>query len=763
MRTAFFAFVVGLVAVGFVGCDSPQQPNNLVVFDESKPVMGDSVLPVSTPSPIPVQKSLEPEVEEESDPLLVEIRSKYQATELLDWEVAEYGRDGSQPLVFDCGKGLTGLDVNNVFDAFLDVDLTDELFLVITYDSELGKLEVVPSRENVFKYPDESKDLGVWGNISKLWLVNRLSLDDGSVLEREVVRYVEFSRELPHAYVEFFVDDFGYASLEWSSISGAETYEVYEFVVGNGSELCETVLYNIGSTEMTWFNNFNDRKVDSQDGSVVSQNFMFADFSRNERRGFCVVGVSESGRSCVSNFVFPSEFLGLIPNRIESGSSLSLRNVSSLPSVVGVMMCDGTVSERVVDYANANSVLDDRYGGEKYVVVAPVLGTELKAEFEVDSSLEFNEELVKVVDRQNLISNVGGRVLFDVDIVGNGAFPSWFSQFYLTEGSSLVDVPLNAEGSLSHFIGLNMLVGNNVVDLLEFPEAGCPEVLREAIDFAVVQNPLIGGVDRVGYAGSSGELYVDYCYDKAGQATMQSNVMNEVRSKISSVIRDDMTSLEKEEAVVKCLIDVSDFDSLVFGEMKDSGFKFVSERGVDSANAIGVLMNGSGVSCGYANAFKIFADSLGLKSVVVSGFVNGVPSAWNKIDLGLGDVDAVGLGSGSDWFSLDVSAGDDLTHPLSVFNVPDSELDGIYFEDSRYSGLVGDGVENELYELSGAFVDYQDLEMFLINKCQIGEDFLFRTKRSVGYGYVAGILESVSETSFVIYESVGIYFVDLEG
>ena len=65
---------------------------------------------------------------------------------------------------------------------------------------------------------------------------------------------------------------------------------------------------------------------------------------------------------------------------------------------------------------------------------------------------------------------------------------------------------------------------------------------------------------------------------------------------------------------------------------EQNDFQFVDPRYNDSFTAYGILINRLGVCSGYAAAYKLIADAVGLPSIVVTGFLEGfLPHAWNRV------------------------------------------------------------------------------------------------------------------------------------
>lgn len=108
--------------------------------------------------------------------------------------------------------------------------------------------------------------------------------------------------------------------------------------------------------------------------------------------------------------------------------------------------------------------------------------------------------------------------------------------------------------------------------------------------------------------------------------------------------------------------------------------------------AYGALVNGSAVCEGYAEAFTLILNRLGIESVTITGTLDGVGHKWNMVNIG------------GDWYHVDVTNDDNqiIEHGIDYihrfFNLSDSHLfDRGYVIDPDFSADV---MENESFNLT---------------------------------------------------------------
>ena len=75
----------------------------------------------------------------------------------------------------------------------------------------------------------------------------------------------------------------------------------------------------------------------------------------------------------------------------------------------------------------------------------------------------------------------------------------------------------------------------------------------------------------------------------------------------------------------------------------------------------GILLDKKAICGGYAVTFKVLSDKIGLKAMYVSGLANGVPHAWNKVN-----VNGV-------WKVIDVTWNDSAKEPNKYYLLTDKQ------------------------------------------------------------------------------------------
>lgn len=92
---------------------------------------------------------------------------------------------------------------------------------------------------------------------------------------------------------------------------------------------------------------------------------------------------------------------------------------------------------------------------------------------------------------------------------------------------------------------------------------------------------------------------------------------------VEEVIRPEMSAYEQEKAIHDYLVRHIEYDLAVVGRTEPHA----------SSTAYGALVLGKAVCGGYAEAFKLFMDLLGIECYVVVGSGDGIPHAWNMVEL----------------------------------------------------------------------------------------------------------------------------------
>ena len=134
--------------------------------------------------------------------------------------------------------------------------------------------------------------------------------------------------------------------------------------------------------------------------------------------------------------------------------------------------------------------------------------------------------------------------------------------------------------------------------------------------------------------------------------------------------------------------------------VKNCEYDYREDRPKESFEPYGALVNKKAVCQGYAWAFMIFMDILGIENQLITGTADGVGHMWNMVRLD------------GEWYHVDVTwndpvggVSDQIRH--YYFNVPDSVIAFDHeFEKSRYP--VANGTKYNYYRMNQLYAENQN-------------------------------------------------------
>lgn len=106
--------------------------------------------------------------------------------------------------------------------------------------------------------------------------------------------------------------------------------------------------------------------------------------------------------------------------------------------------------------------------------------------------------------------------------------------------------------------------------------------------------------------------------------TQNEQVSKKVTTIINSIIKKNMTELQKEKAIHDYLINTTKYN---YDNFKNGIYD------PNDHSAYGPLILGTGVCDGYAKAMNLLLNKVGIESFVVVGIGNGTPHAWNIVKI----------------------------------------------------------------------------------------------------------------------------------
>lgn len=603
-----------------------------------------------------------------------------------------------------------------------------------------------------------------WGNAAKYWLVQYRDTQTGEWYERPRVTVFTIKHELDAPTIHMNISDKGRASLEWDAVPGADSYTVYFRLVPDkgGIGAPQSSLQRWGEVDSTTYTALNtDNYGTYHPSGRVMNSSLYGDAEITSRYAFCVVAANGEKRSAISNIIFSDEFSSRLPYMTEEYyrqnipwesrfagledtrvSPLRYASAPELPAFTPVIMCDGQVIPKVLEYSAATY----QKANDTIVLTVHVMGTELVETFCLEPSdsmndveAEYLQSLDYLAERQKQVQSKTvdiaprNRVTYTppVNLTSDNPDPSVRDQSIgaiAAISQKVIDNELYvyANTALSEYIAMNMLMGHEQIDVSMFKEAYDADYLEVAFVEAYRQNPLIGLINDLEFDYAKGQLRMSYDLTPDEIISMQTAVIAEVKSVVKQIISDGMTELEREMAINKYLCETAEYDYAALENAEKNNFRYVDKEFIHSFTPYGILINKIGVCASYAGAFMLLADAAGLDAVVVTGYLDGyLPHAWNRVY-----VDGY-------WLTVDATNNDMDVLRNALFNVPDRVASRILIEDNNYvykpllTTLKGNTEEYEYYRIENNYVPYDMLKDALVQGLTGRETFSVRTDYEV--------------------------------
>lgn len=627
----------------------------------------------------------------------------------------------------------------------------------------------------------EGSDKTGWGNLPQLYLQTKVDVETGApITGKPLVTVVKVNAELSQApQVKFGQDEEGYARFSWKEVPGAEEYLL--FSISDYEGVLNSYINVFAATADTEWTVEPSMSIDGTE--VITINDMFSKYmydalededqeaddgygEMNEYIG--VIAVSSTGSSHISNLFNSEELAHMLPYSVAYSENKETNGISctgtlNLPTNMGITMCDGSISQRIIEYDmdSIEKAEDSAY----YMISCKAYGTPFVDEFLVtDQDWDtLEQELADVQERQEKLKNKGGNVEADISFLDgedtketpDTAQTEEAEEEAVTEGvpeaapeEEVIDEDIPAEepqeedtddgtqttevidyedgkitanSALSEYLAIHMLNSNEEIDISAFPESADTALVVDAFMEAQYQNPLILGIKEVGMDTLEKVLYIGY--DDADTTEAKRKELAEKVAEITSeIITDGMSDLDKELAINAYLCDNAVYDDGALESAAENDFKYVDEIYNDSFTAYGVLMNNVGVCASYSAAFKLLADAAGLESIVVTGYLEGnLPHAWNKVKL-----------DGA-WNIVDATNNDNDVIQNALFNLSDTAAYSMLVEDDRFVldsylyDYEAPSDDKEYYRITDNYFSMDEITEALVDKIQSEGSVMLRT------------------------------------
>lgn len=284
------------------------------------------------------------------------------------------------------------------------------------------------------------------------------------------------------------------------------------------------------------------------------------------------------------------------------------------------------------------------------------------------------------------------------------------------------------------------------------------ELLKDFILSANIQNPLILGVDSFVYNDVSQLLTVNYTYDLEEKKVIQDAVKEKVEEIAGEILKPGMSYIEREIAINNYLVSSIEYDK----EAADQLIKYgkVDKKYYNSFNAYGALIEGIAVCEGYSEAFKLLCDRAGIDCIIVTGELDGVGHAWNRVRIN------------DKWYDVDVTNNDKEEMANSHINIPmaisDQYLreDSYYITDDNFGELErGTSEQYEYYNYMGKYVEKDNIYDYILENIKKYDYVTFRTSSDYTMDSLKKtlnrVLNNISGRSSLTYiTNVGVVYVE---
>lgn len=676
--------------------------------------------------------------------IVEDLKAKYAKNSAYDYAEPMYNLEKDHVFVYEnLPERYYDQDERSCFKVFYDSELTRPVDIYVHDEASKDRTTISPNR--TFSYKETTAE-GTWGSQTKFWLVQYVDLETGEMLDTPLITVFTTKEELAAPTLTQTVGSDGLYNLSWDAVDGADYYEVYRYDE-RGFGYCELEV-TTDQTSCT-YNDFNSQievaketeelliasqpgpdeaveiggkvykgsEINFLDGTIYTLNNLL----EPDDAYFVVARSNDQKGSGMSNVCTVSQLANRLPLRVSQDfqKEYQITEASDLPTYAQVEMVDGSTGEFLIQYHQANvSLLENGAVNIKakfknlpiYLPIMTFTGMDYHA---------FLEQTDVITKREDDLTTKSVTSQEDVNIPFSPADTTSPTDTTAPTGTTnssdenndepeknvttkeTADLDLDEElkksvygtSALSEWIALNMLSGETEIYLGEFPECADSENISAAFLEAYTQNPLIGIMDDAYYDYETKTLEVSYVMDKKDVQNMQKASLEKAKEIVSSIIKDDMTDFEKEEAINQYLCENVTYNEKIFDYIKDDGT--IDESAVtDFSNSFtpyGALVENMGVCESYSEAFLLLAKAAGLEAIIVTGSLDGVNHEWNRVKLE------------DSWYSMDVTNNDSDMVPNGYFNLSDKDAanylkeDNTFLADTKADWLKGADNQYEYY------------------------------------------------------------------
>lgn len=562
------------------------------------------------------------------------------------------------------------------FIIYTDSSLNDVLFVPEAEVDGEGKIKIDPAdmKAKEISYGAEESPIklageGSWGNYETLYLVQFNDLKKGRKLDKPIIYIMDIQHgenTVRKPVIDYTVNNQGDLQVNWEPVENASRYHVlkrydmnhfydhYKDLIGDALDHYfyyeshfEYMLLGT-TTSATWTSA--DASLDiatksySEDDIASEESkddLALIEQVEEEPRNYDLVILAENAQgacSPLSNAISSASFAGLLPkemavNILDTQNPNGFTNVSDVPTVVPVVMMDGSIRNFTMEYD-----VGGIYQEGEYKIPFKVSNTKITGKISIDGSMDNYQEILASKMAENAQKGLTG--LGEVLVLKEDGSTFDVPDAEVADSVADTDLAYVASSALEEYIVTNMLEGNQYLDMAEFPEARDGVILEKAFHNIAGNNPIITYTPRYYYSRERNILQLTISEE---DLDLQDRIMEKVKSLEGSVVKEGMSDLEISEAINQYLCDSAEYNYealAAYDEFKASNESVYSlayadfqAKNGEAFSVEGILLQGTGVCAGYAQAYQVIATYYGLDTRYVTGTTPGGRHAWNLIRL----------------------------------------------------------------------------------------------------------------------------------
>jgi len=521
-------------------------------------------------------------------------------------------------------------------------------------------------------------------SFSNYYLVQYFDLITGDKLEKPLVTVFTIDRPLNTPVLSVVHEEDGSFTLSWTEVENAERYHLMRIdFEGRGSAtgaLIDT------TTETTW-----NSKRDGQDNvdalffanhiTNKDQQFVENNFFWWEAEGALITGstwgvIAIDGNESSSLSFFREDLIDeemLICQAApfamsEVMPSLELASIEQIPAYLPATACSGNT-------VNAQVILDIEgvFWQDDILHVPYAFHNTTFHDYFVISGITSADYLERLATRQGEIE-----VAFSQKEHHDYRYESTTVVAFDVERSHTlpeIQDTIFSTSELETFLVANMIEGAGIIDISDFSlDLNDQAEMFELMNQIRYQNPLVLDFRGFHHDPVNERIFVHYLYDPETRAAKQQTIRDEVSRIVSEIITPDMSDVEKVYAINQFIIDHTVYDEDAYEWIRSGAPRGEAERFTHANTPAGVFIHGLAVCGGYATAFMLLADYVGIESIQVTGYTVDNPErhAWNRVLIG------------DQWYVVDPTHNDAEPTFNTVLLLADDLADQIYIEDQFF-------------------------------------------------------------------------------